>query len=268
MDQHSVHVVAIIKNKVDTVNPFYMYKINDHKWNNCGTHVFKSSQTAAEIVMDRTARQTPLKELIVHMDGLHSCVKGFLTFTLWVKNPTSLITHHLACMECKSEDTQNVTLFLHLYNKILCKVKGNSFYVWSPRGVMTDENGANKNAVRVILGEEMAHRTWGCTWHYLQCAHKQSLKFPKVEQKKFLDLAKSLAKDAVTTTQYNGILAKLRMMCTSSGQMKWPYFWHNWCKHFVPNFRGFFLPYMNIVESGQSVGATATWKNVAGWCCV
>ena len=79
MDQHSVHAVAIIKNKIDTVNPFYMYKLNDHKWNNCGTYVFKSSQTAAEIglVMDRTARQTPLRELIAHMDGLHSHVKAF-----------------------------------------------------------------------------------------------------------------------------------------------------------------------------------------------
>ena len=71
------------------------------------------------------------------MDGLHSCVKGFVTLTLWVKNPTSLITHCLACMECESEDTQNVTLFLRLYNKILHKVKGHSSYVWSPRGIMT-----------------------------------------------------------------------------------------------------------------------------------
>ena len=63
MDQHSVHVVAIIKNKVDTVDPFYTHKINDRKWNNCGIYVFNSSQTAAEIdlAMDRTARQTPLK---------------------------------------------------------------------------------------------------------------------------------------------------------------------------------------------------------------
>ena len=87
--------------------------------------------------------------------------------TLWVKNSTSLITHRLACMECKSEDTQNVTLFLHLYNEILCKVKGDSSYVWSPRGIMTDGNGANRNAVRAIHGEEMAHSTWSCIWHYL-----------------------------------------------------------------------------------------------------
>ena len=37
-DQHSVHVVSIVKNKMDTVDPFYIYKINDHKWNVNGTY--------------------------------------------------------------------------------------------------------------------------------------------------------------------------------------------------------------------------------------
>ena len=61
-----------------------------------------------------------------------------------------------------------------------------------------------------------------------------------------------MAKDAVTTIQYNNILCELRKMCTSTGRMKWFQFWHNRCEHFVPAFRGFFLPYMNIAESGQS----------------
>ena len=117
---------------------------------------------------------------------------------------------------------------------------------------MTDENGANKNAVRAALGQAMATRTWSCTWHYLRCAQRQSLKFPKDDRKIFLDLAKSLAKDAVTTIQYNNILCELRKMCTSTGRMKWLQFWHNRCEHFVPAFRGFFLPYMNIAESGQN----------------
>ena len=214
----------------------------------------KSSQTAAEIglAMDRTARQTPFRNLVAHMDRLHLRVKGFVTLTLWVKNPVSLIMHRLTCMECESEDTTNVTHFLTLYNEILQKVKGNSSFMWSPRGIMTDENGANKNAVRAIFGQAMATRTWSCMWHYLKCTQRQSLKFPRDDRKIFLDLAKSLAKDAVTTIQYNNILCELRKMCTSTGQMRWLQFWHNRCEHFVPAFRGFFLPYMNIAESGQS----------------
>ena len=254
MDHHSVHAVAIIKNKIDTVDPFYIYKINDRKWNGSGTYIFKSSQNATEIglAMDRTARQTPFRDLVAHMGGLHSCVKGFVTLTLWVKNPVSLITHRLACMEYESEYTTNVIHFLTLYNKILWKVKGDSSFVWSPRGIMTDENGANKNADRAVLGQTMAARTWSCTWYYLRCDQRQSLKFPKDDRKIFFDLAKSLAKDAVTTIQYNNIPCELRKMCTSTGWMKWLQFWHNRCEHFVLAFRGFFLPYMNIAESGQS----------------
>ena len=74
--------------------------------------------------MDRTARQTPFRDLVAHMDGLHSHVMGFVTLTLWVKNPVSLIMHRLACMECESEDTTNVIHFLTLYNEIQWKVKG------------------------------------------------------------------------------------------------------------------------------------------------
>ena len=111
------HAVAIIKNKIDTVDPFYIYKINDRKWNGSGTYIFKSSQTTTKIglAMYRTARQTPFRDLVAHMDGLHSHVKGFVTLTLWVKNPVSLITHRLACMKCESEDTTNVIHFLTLY---------------------------------------------------------------------------------------------------------------------------------------------------------
>ena len=153
---------------MDTVNPFYIYKINDHKWNGNGTHVFKSSQTAAEIalLMDKSARNTQFKDVVAHMDGLHSRAKGLITLTLWVTNPVSLITNHLVCMDCERENTKNVALFLKLFNEILCKVKKDPTFIWSLRGIMVDENGANKNAIRLVLGDDMAKRSWGCQWHY------------------------------------------------------------------------------------------------------
>ena len=52
--------------------------------------------------------------------------------------------------------------------------------------------------------------------------------------------------------QYNEIISQLCKMCTSNGCLKWLQFWINQKEHFVPAFRGFFLPYMNIAESGQS----------------
>ena len=167
-DQHSVHAVSIVKNKMDTVDPFYIYKINEHKWNGNGTYVFKSSQTAAEIglLMDKSARNTQFKDVVAHMDGLHSGAKGLITLTLWVTNPVSLLTHHLACMDCERENMENVALFLKLFNEILCKVKKGPTFIWSPRGIMVDKNGANKNAIRQVAGDEMAKRSLGCKWHY------------------------------------------------------------------------------------------------------
>ena len=133
-DQHSVYAVSIVKNKMDTVDPFYIYKINDRKWNGNGTYVFKSSQTAAEIglLMDKSIRYTQFKDVVAHMDGLHSWAKGLITLTLWVTNPVSLITHRLACMDCERENMENVALFLKLFNEILCKVKKDRTFIWSP----------------------------------------------------------------------------------------------------------------------------------------
>ena len=107
---------------MDTVDPFYIYKINDHKWNGNGTYVFKSSQTAAEIVLlkDKSARNTQFKDVVAHIDGIHSWAKDLITLTLWVTNPVSLITHRLACMSCESKNTENIVL--KLFNEILCKV--------------------------------------------------------------------------------------------------------------------------------------------------
>ena len=70
---------------MDTVDPFYIYKINDCKWNGNGTYVFKSSQTAAEIglLMDKSARNNQFKDVVAHMDGLHLQAKGLITLTLW-----------------------------------------------------------------------------------------------------------------------------------------------------------------------------------------
>ena len=56
----------------------------------------------------------------------------------------------------------------------------------------------------------------------------------------------------VTKNEYFDILEKLKKMCTTNLHMKWLEVWHKRCEHFVPAYHGFFLPSMNIAESGQS----------------
>ena len=154
-------------------------------------------------------------------------------------------------MECESKNTENVALFLKLFNEILHKLKKDPTFIWSPRGIMVDENGANKNAIRQVLGDEMAKRSWECQWHYFQCTKCQSMKIKASDRKEFLNLAYALAKDAVTKNKYFDILTKLKEMCTTNSCMKWLKFWHERREHF-PAYHGFFLSSMNIAESGQS----------------
>ena len=111
---------------------------------------------------------------------------------------------------------------------------------------MVDENGAKKNAIRQVLGDEMAKRNWGCQWHYFRCAKCQSMKIQASNRKEFPNLAYALAKDAVTKNEYFDILTKLKEMCTTNLRMKWLKFWHERREHFVAVYRVCFLPSMNI----------------------
>ena len=77
------------------------------------------------------------------------------------------------------------------------------------------------------------------------------MKIKASDRKEFLNLAYALAKDAVTKNEYFAILTKLKEMCTTNSRMKWLKFWHKRREHFVPAYHGFFLPSMNIAESGQ-----------------
>ena len=70
-------------------------------------------------------------------------------------------------MGCLTEDAENVTIFLHNFLDILCEVKNDPQYMWKPRMIMADENGANKEAVGNVLKEEMQQRTISCQWHFL-----------------------------------------------------------------------------------------------------
>ena len=117
----------------------------------------KSSKLSAEttLCMDTHNKKTPFTECVVFMDGLHSRVKDYITLTLWVVNLIIYKMQRLASMECASEDTENITIFLQNFLDVLHKVKNDPNYVWKPRMIMANENGANKRAVGNVLGEDM-----------------------------------------------------------------------------------------------------------------
>ena len=60
----------------------------------------------------------------------------------------------LACMEAEKENTESIALFLKLFNKVLCEIKGNKNYKWKPHGMMCNESGTNFQAISKVFGRE------------------------------------------------------------------------------------------------------------------
>ena len=135
VERHSINVVGIIKQKQDEEDPLHIFKINDKKLNGKPSFIFKSSTLMAciALLMDQNNKvKTPFQDAVAFMDGLHSRVVNYTTLTLWVHNP---VIHHLqciACMECESENMENITTFLTLVNEMLRQVKEDPNYMWTP----------------------------------------------------------------------------------------------------------------------------------------
>ena len=168
-DWSSMNADVKLKRGQESVDKYHIYKVNDKKWNGNPTFVMKKSKLSAEMAlcMETCNKKTPLTECVVFMYGLHSRVKDYITLTLWVENPIICKMQRLASMECASEDTENITIFLQNFLDILHEVKNDPNYVWKPQMIMANENGANKRAVGNVLGEDMRQRTISCQWHFL-----------------------------------------------------------------------------------------------------
>ena len=131
-DWSSINAVVKLKKGQDSVDKYHIYKVNDKKWNGNPTFVMKSSKLSAETAlhMDTHNNKTPLTECVVFMVVYILELKT--TLTLWVENPIICKTQRLASMECPSEDTENITIFLQNFLDIPSEVKNDPNYVWKP----------------------------------------------------------------------------------------------------------------------------------------
>ena len=253
-DMHSLSAVGIIKKKSDTFDKYHIYRINDRALNSRPSFVFKSSKAACDVALEMhydPKSKNPLQQQVAFLDGLHSRVKNYITLTLWVYNPVTVGLFRLATMEAESEDTMNITTFLRTFNDMLCEHSGNPDLVWHPSGFMTDENGANKIAIGNVFGENMRKRSVSCQWHFLRCARKQLQKIPTSLHKTFKELTQGLVKNAVSISEYTKIHNELHQIAHKYNCVRWLRFWHARRAHFVPAFRGFMLPGLNLAEPGQ-----------------
>ena len=71
-------------------------------------------------------------------------------------------------------------------------------------------------------------------------------------KERFLELTKSMVKDAVTKNLYIQFYRELYTICQQFKTTKWLDFWHERRAHYVPGFRGYGYPGLNLAEPGQS----------------
>ena len=71
-------------------------------------------------------------------------------------------------------------------------------------------------------------------------------------KERFLELTKSMVKDAVTKTLYIQYYKELYNICQKFKTTKWLDFWHERSAHYVPGFHGYGYPGLNLAEPGQS----------------
>ena len=109
----------------------YIKSMMDHS--SQPSYVFKSSKAACEVVLEMhfdKSSKIPLQQQVAFLDGLHSHVKNYITFTLWVYNPVTMALFRLATIEAESEDTPNITTFLHVFNDMLHEESGKPNFLW------------------------------------------------------------------------------------------------------------------------------------------
>lgn len=152
--------VEQLKAKVDSRDPYYIYRINDRKLNEQESFVFKTSCTQAKIAlsMDRHDEGILNKEYCF-MDVKHNRCLTFKTFSIHVYHPMLRKIITLATMECEGETTDTLSKFWMLFNEVLQKVSGDTNKKFNPFGWMADEAGANWSAITKVFGQNALERT-------------------------------------------------------------------------------------------------------------
>ena len=253
-EKDAFHAISDLKEAIDDDDPFLIYSKNSRTLNGKPTHVFKSSAQAAEIAikMDtRNEEHSILQEECAYMDAMHSRCKQYKTITMWVYHPAKRDLQALAIMECQRENTENISLFLTLFNKMLSQHKGVKNYTFHPKYIMVDEAGCNRLAVKKVFGENSGIQVVGCQWHFKKCARNQLAHLPEDERRTFQVMYGDLCKTH-TDTEYDRVYEMMLDILQRADRVTWLRWWDVRKYHIVPVFRGNDMPGLNLAETGHS----------------
>ena len=177
MDENSFDAVGILESETDKEDPFYIYRINNGRLNGSSYYVFKSSYEMALLAlkMDVNDKEDKgLQQENAFFDATHVRVFGFKSFGHWLVHSSMREMVHLASMEKRSENSEDIAIFFWLFNKMLEKVSGIKNYKFNPRCFLCDEAGASYKAIRIVYGDVFCQdRVHGCQFHFKQQIQKK-----------------------------------------------------------------------------------------------
>ena len=131
-ERHSFSAIANVKQKLDPVDPFLIYKCNGDNSTGVPKYAYKTSWDMAMLALELNRLEdettSPLEEECLYFDCMHNCCKDFKTFTLWTYSPVIWKLIRIAMMEAQKEDSENITLFLSLFLKKLQKTSKNPIW--------------------------------------------------------------------------------------------------------------------------------------------
>ena len=219
-----------LKSAADKEDQYHMYKINCRSMSGEPSYVFKTLETAAHIALKMdptisTGSKSAMAEEQAFLDGMHSRVKGYKSLSLWTYHPGMKRVICLATMEAEKEDTESLTLFLNLFNKVLSEVSGIVNYKFNPVGMMCDEAGANFLAIEAALGSDFLQKTVSCQWHFHQCTNNHMKNVNEFERETFQEMINQLCHTG-TANQYEKVSACLQNICDHNNLSNWWNWWH------------------------------------------
>ena len=252
---HSMRAVALLKKTSDKIDPLHIFRMNDSALNNQPDFVMKSSSKILTVAlqMDQDGEQNPLQEEDAFFDGCHSRCTDFISLGLWVQHPSMRCLLRLACMEVKSESTENIRLFFDLLNEMLQIVgKKDKNYKFNPKHIMCDEAGGNIRGIKEALGLEFAAtKVITCQWHFMNSVNEKIHSIGEADQADFVKSAGELCR-VPTVAEFDLIFASMKQTVAKyplyGNSLDW-YYARRF--HLFPAFRDGLHSGLNLAEVGN-----------------
>lgn len=254
-DVNSFDAVGIVKQKTDTRDPYYIYRINNGNMNNTSDYIFKTSKVMAQLAieMDINGKKNALQEENAYFDATHRRVHSFKSLGLWLYHPAMRKILRLASMEIRTENSEDIAIFFRLFNEVLAKEKGEPGYKFNPRCFVCDEGGANYKGIALVYGQDFcSDRVRGCQFHFKHDLQRKAQRINPDIRDLFVSKCRELC-EVTTITKYNALKTELDELAEIDPKLKtWIKWWDTRKAHIFLPFRGGGLPGVNLSEQGNA----------------